>query len=151
MLAGLLLIFIGLILFRPLHFNPSWSLDVKDWLHWAGITAAAMILVSTVLALRQLRSKITSRWMDVHSLFSVIAAGLAIVHSRTKANVILPVHYSSYLMLGLVILLAVSGALIRLYPKSTQVQKYWRMYHLPLSTAFFVTLVYHVVLKLGAI
>ena len=95
MLAGLLLIFIGLILFRPLHFNPSWSLDVKDWLHWAGITAAAMILVSTVLALRQLRSKITSRWMDVHSLFSVIAAGLAIVHSRTKANVILPVHYSS--------------------------------------------------------
>jgi hypothetical protein len=151
MLAGILLVFIGLILFRPLYFNASWSLDVKDWLHWAGITAATMILVSTVLALRQLRGKITTRWMDIHSLFSVIAAGLALIHSRTKANVILPVHYSSYLMLGLVILLAVSGVLIRLYPRSPQVQKYWRIYHLPLSTAFFVTLVYHVVVKLGVI
>ena len=151
MLAGILLIFLGLILFRPIQFNASWSLDVKDWLHWAGITAAAMILVSTILALRQLRGKLTIRWMDFHILLSVIAAGLALIHSRTKANVILPVQYSSYLMLGLVLLLAVSGALIRLYPKSLQVQKYWRIYHLPLSIAFFVILVYHVAVKLGVI
>ncbi len=151
MLAGILLIFTGLILFRPIRFNAAWSLDVKDLLHWAGITAATMILASTLLALRQFRRKITSHWMDVHSVFSVIAAGLALIHSRTKANVILPVHYSSYLMLGLVLILAVSGALIRLYPRSPRVQKYWRMYHLPISTAFFVTLIYHVVVKLGVI
>jgi hypothetical protein len=82
---------------------------------------------------------------------SGVSAALALVHSRTKAAVILPVHYHSYLTLALLVLLAFSGALIRLYPGDRWVRRYWRVYHLPFSIAFYVTLFYHVVVKLGVI
>jgi hypothetical protein len=151
MLGGLLLVFLGLILFRPVRFNLAWSLDVKDWLHWSGIAAASLLSVSTVLALRLFRHRVTPIWLNIHCLSSAVSAGLALVHSRTKAAVILPVHYHSYLTLGLVLLLAVSGALIRLYPDNLYVRRYWRLYHMPLSIGFYVTLLYHVVVKLGVI
>jgi hypothetical protein len=151
MLAGVLLVFLGLTLFRPLVLNLSWSLDVKDWLHWAGIAAASLLSITTVLALRLFRHRVTPMWLNIHCLSSAVAAGLALVHSRTKAAVILPVHYHSYLTLGLLLILAVSGALIRLYPENTNVKRYWRLYHLPFSIGFYVTLLYHVVLKLGVI
>jgi hypothetical protein len=151
MLAGILLVFIGLILFRPLRFNLGWSLDVKDWLHWAGITALVLLSVTTVITLRWFRHNVNLAWMNIHCISSALSAGLALVHSRTRAAVILPLHYHSYLTLGLLLLLTVSGALIRLYPSSIQVRKYWRIFHLPISMSFYVSLLYHVVLKLGVI
>jgi len=151
MFAGILLVFFGLILFRPLIFNPDWSLDVKDWLHWAGIAALILLSGASLLAFRKFRYNVTPRWLDVHCISSAASAGLALVHSRTRAAVILPVHYHSFLTLGLLLVLALSGALIRLYPGSPQVQKYWRLFHLPLSGSFYVTLLYHVVVKLGVI
>lgn len=151
MLAGVLLVFLGLILFRPLRFNVDWSVDVKDWLHWAGIAAAGTLSVVSILALRRFRYNLTPKWLNIHCIGSVVSAALALVHSRTRAAVILPVHYHSYLTLVLLVLLAVSGALIRLYPGNQLVRRYWRVYHLPLSVGFYVTLVYHVVVKLGVI
>ena len=151
MLAGILLVFFGLILFRPLSLNPDWSLDVKDWLHWAGIAALILLTGASLLALKQFRQNVTPLWLDIHCLSSAASAGLALVHSRTRAAVILPVHYHSFLTLGLLLLLALSGALIRLYPGSSQVRKYWRIFHMPLSVGFYVTVLYHVVVKLGVI
>ena len=151
MLAGILLVFLGLILFRPLRFNADWSLDVKDWLHWAGITALILLSGTSVLALSKFRNNVTPIWLNIHCLSSASSVGLALVHSRTRAAVILPMHYYSFLTLGLLIVLAISGALIRLYPWSLQVRKYWRIFHFPLSVGFYMTLLYHVVLKLGVI
>ena len=151
MLAGVLLVFFGLILFRPLRINWAWSIDVKDWLHWTGIAAASLLSITTILALRLFRHRVTPLWLNIHCVSSFVSAGLALVHSRTKAAVILPVHYHSYLTLGLLLFLTVSGALIRFYPDSLYVKKYWKLYHLPFSIGFYVTLLYHVVLKLGVI
>ena len=151
MLAGVLLIFLGLVLFRPLRFNADWSLDVKDWLHWAGIISLVLLSGASVLALSRFRYNVTPLWLNIHCLSSATSVGLALVHSRTRAAVILPMHYHSFLSLGLLIVLAFSGALIRLYPGSVQAWKYWRIFHLPLSVGFYVTLLYHVVLKLGVI
>ena len=151
MFSGILLVFFGLILFRPLSFNPDWSLDVKDWLHWAGIAALILLSGASLLALRQFRHNVTSLWLDIHCISSATSAGLALVHSRTRAAVILPVHYHSFLTLGLLLVLALSGALIRLYPGRPHVRKYWRIFHLPLSVSFYFTLIYHVVVKLGVI
>ena len=151
MFAGIFLVFLGLILFRPIRFNTDWSLDVKDWLHWAGIAAAGILSVASLLALRHFRHNLTPMWLNIHCIGSVVSAALALVHSRTRADVILPVHYHSYLTLVLLVLLAISGALIRLYPSNGLVRRYWRVYHMPLSVGFYVTLVYHVVVKLGVI
>ena len=151
MLAGVLLIFAGLILFRPLRLNVGWSLDVKDWLHWAGIAAASLLAITTALAFRLFRHRVTLLWLNIHCVSSAVSAALALVHSRTKAAVILPLHFHSYLTLGLLLILAVSGALIRLYPNNMHVKTYWKLYHLPLSVSFYITLLYHVVLKLGVI
>jgi hypothetical protein len=151
MLVGVLLVFLGLILYRPFTFSAYWSIDVEDWLHWAGITAALVLSVTSVLAIKRFRSNLTGSWLNLHCIGSVVSASLALVHSRTKAAVILPVHYHSYLTLVLLVLLAISGALIRLYPGNRWVRGYWRVYHLPFSIAFYVTLFYHMVVKLGVI
>jgi len=151
MFAGILLVFFGLILFRPLSLNPDWSLDIMDWLHWAGIAALILLSGASLLALKWFRQKVTYHWLDLHCLSSAASAGLALVHSRTRAAVILPIHYHSFLTLGLLLVLALSGALIRLYPGSFHVRKYWRIFHLPLSVGFYVTFLYHVVVKLGVI
>jgi len=151
MLFGVLLAFIGLILYRPIKFSANWSIDVEDWLHWAGIIAALVLSVTSVLAVKRFRSTLTGSWLNLHCIGSVVSAALALVHSRTKAAVILPVHYHSYLTLVLLVLLAFSGALTRLYPSNRWVRGYWRVYHLPFSIAFYLTLFYHVVVKLGVI
>ncbi len=148
---GVLLVFIGLVLYRPLVYRADWSMDVKDTLHWVGIGSMFLVSITTVIALNRFRSKVTSRWLDVHCISTVVSAGLALVHSRTRAGVILPIHYHSYLSMALMLLLAVSGAIIRLYPQHETVRNYWRVYHMPLSVAFFVTLIYHVLVKMAVI
>ena len=150
MLAGILLVFGGLILFRPIKFNSGWSIDIKDLLHWAGIAAGVLLLAASLLALSRFR-RLYPGWIDVHCLSSLISSGLVLVHSRTKAGVILPIHYHSYLTLGLAIILTLSGIFIRLYPDNPHVNRYLRVLHLPVSIGFYVTLLYHVVVKLGVI
>lgn len=151
LLVGVLLIFTGLVLFRPIVFRPDWSMDVKDTLHWVGIVSMALVSLTTIIALKRFRHKITSSWLNIHCVSTVISAALALIHSRTRAGVILPIHYHSYLTLILMVLLAISGAIIRLYPGHESVKKYWRLYHMPLSVAFYATLVYHVLVKMAVI
>ena len=150
-LVGVLLVFTGLVLYRPINYRAGWSLDVKDSFHWAGIISMGVVSITTIVALKRFRHKITSSWLNVHCFSTSVSAALAIVHSRTRAGVILPIHYHSYLTLVLMVLLTVSGAVIRAYPESKSVGKYWRVYHMPLSVAFYVTLVYHVLVKLAVI
>jgi hypothetical protein len=151
LLVGILLIFTGLILYRPIVIRSNWSIDVKDTLHWAGIASMVLVSLTTVVALKWFRHKVTNSWLNIHCISTTASAMLAVIHSRTRAGVILPLHYHSYLTLILMILLALSGALIRLYPRSHAVKNYIRVYHMPLSLAFYVTLVYHVLVKLAVI
>lgn len=151
LLVGILLVFTGLVIFRPISYRSNWSIDVKDTLHWAGIVSMGLVSLTTVVALKRFRSRVTSSWLNIHCISTSASAALAVVHSRSRAGVILPIHYHSYLTLVLMVLLAVSGAVIRLYPKSEAVRSYWRVYHMPLSVAFYSTLVYHVLVKLAVI
>jgi len=148
LLAGILLIFVGLILYRPVRLNFNWSIDVKDWLHWIGIIAALILSSTSVLALSRFRRSF-SDWLKIHCVLSAFSFGLALVHSRTKGGVILPIHYHSYLTLLLSFLLVISGVLTQLYPGNLIVSKYLRAYHLPISIGFYVTLFYHILVKLG--
>jgi hypothetical protein len=151
LLVGILLIFMGLVLFRPISYRSNWSLNVKDTLHWAGIVSMGLVSVTTVVALKKFRHRITTSWLNIHCISTTASAALALIHSRSRAGVILPIHYHSYLTLILMVLLTISGALIRVYPKSEAVKNYWRVYHMPLSVAFYTTLVYHVLVKLAVI
>lgn len=151
LLVGVLLIFTGLVLYRPIVFRSDWSMDVKDTLHWAGIVSMFLVSITTIIAFKRFRHKITTSWLNIHCISTTVSAALAVIHSRTRAGVILPIHYHSYLTLILMVLLTVSGAIIRLYPNHESVRNYWRVYHMPLSVAFYTTLVYHVLVKLAVI
>lgn len=151
LIVGILLIFTGLVLYRPIVFRSNWSMDIKDTLHWAGIASMLLVSLTTVVALKWFRHKVTKSWLNIHCISTTASAMLAVVHSRSRAGVILPLHYHSYLTLVLMVLLAISGALIRVYPRSDAVKNYIRVYHMPLSVAFYVTLVYHVLVKMAVI
>lgn len=151
LLVGVLLIFTGLVLYRPIVFRSNWSMDVKDTLHWAGIVSMGIVSITSIIAMKRFRHKITTSWLNIHCISTTVSAALALIHSRTRAGVILPIHYHSYLTLALMVLLTVSGALIRIYPRSDAVKNYWRVYHMPLSVAFYSTLVYHVLVKMAVI
>ena len=145
------MVFTGLVLFRPISFRSNWGMNVKDTLHWVGIVSMTLVSVTTVVALKRFRHKVTTSWLNIHCISTTVSAALALIHSRSRAGVILPLHYHSYLTLVLMVLLALSGVLIRLYPESDAVKNYWRVYHMPLSVAFYATLVYHVLVKLAVI
>ena len=148
---GVMLVFTGLVLFRPIVYRAGWSFDIKDTLHWAGIAAMFLVSLTSIVALKQFRHRVTSSWLNIHCFSTVTSSALAIIHSRTRAGVILPIHYHSYLTLTLMILLTISGAAIRFYPQSEAVRRYWGVYHMPLSVAFYATLAYHVLVKLAVI
>lgn len=151
LLIGVLLVFTGLVLFRPISYRADWGIDIKDTLHWAGIAALFLVSITTVVALKRFRHRVTASWLNIHCVSTVVSASLALIHSRTRSGVILPIHYHSYLTLILMILLTISGAAIRFYPRSVSVRNYWSVYHMPLSVAFYATLVYHVLVKLAVI
>ncbi len=151
LLVGILLIFTGLVLFRPITLRPNWSIDIKDTLHWAGIASMIIVALASIITLKNIRKKAKTTWLNTHCTATAASTLLALIHSRTRAGIILPIHYHSYITLTLMILLTISGIIIRTYPKSESVKKNLIPYHMPLTTAFFLTLTYHILAKIGAI
>lgn len=149
-LSGILFIFLGLIIYRPLKLNLDWSIDLRDWLHWAGIVAFTIFSITSIIALKTFRISV-SDWLNIHCVGSTFSLALALIHSRTKGGVILPVHYHSYFTLLLIVVLTISGIMIRFYPNLVNLRKYWLLFHLPLSVGFYITLFYHILVKLGVI
>ena len=88
--AGLVLVYASLVAYRPLVWRGSWSFDVYDVFHWAGVVGAALFVASTSMGLDALRARLSEGWNMVHCPLGVLAFVFAAAHARTKAAVSSP-------------------------------------------------------------
>jgi hypothetical protein len=148
--VGLLLVYASLVAYRPLVWRGSWSFDPYDVFHWAGVAGAALFVVSTSMGIDALRARLSTEWARIHCPLGVLAFVFAAVHARTKAAVLLPVHYSSLYILALIGFLMVSGAGLR-FVGDPRYAKWWRLLHDPVSAALKIALLHHILVKLAVI
>lgn len=147
---GLLLIYASLVVHRPLTWRGSFSFDVYDLVHWVGVAGALLFLASGVLSNEDVKARLGGAWTRAHCPVSVLALVLAAAHSRTKAGVILPVHYSSLYILALMGLLVISGAGLQ-FLKDPRHIRWWRLFHGPATKALGLTLIHHILVKTAVI
>lgn len=147
---GLLLIYASLVAYRPLTWLGSFSFDVFDLFHWVGVAGALLFLASGVLSNEDVKAKLGEAWARAHCPVSVLALVLAAVHSRNKAGVILPVHYSSLYILALMGLLVLSGVGLR-FVNDPRYIRWWRLLHGPATKALGLALIHHILVKTAVI
>jgi len=147
---GLLLIYASLVVHRPLTWRGSFSFDVYDLVHWVGVAGALLFLASGVLSNEDIKARLSGAWARAHCPVSVLAFAAAAFHSRTKAGVILPVHYSSLYILALMGLLVLSGAGLR-FVKDPGYIRWWKLFHGPATKALGLALIYHILVKTAVI
>ncbi|MGD2200782.1 MAG: hypothetical protein PVJ38_04000 [Candidatus Bathyarchaeota archaeon] len=145
---GLILLYSSLVAYRPLRYLGAWSLDPYDWVHWAGISGALLFLAVAVSSWRGVWAK--GGWSKVHLLMGVMSLALAALHSRTKAGVILPVHYSSLFILGVMGVVVFSGIALRFF-RVKRGAVWWRLVHGGATPALGLVLVHHILVKLAVI
>jgi len=147
---GLLLIYASLVAHRPLAWRGSFSFDVYHLVHWVGVAGALLFLASGVLSNEEVKAGLGEFWAKAHCPVSVLAFATAAVHSRTKAGVILPVHYSSLYILALMGLLVLSGVGLRLV-KDPRYYRWWSLFHGPATKALGLALIHHILVKTAVI
>lgn len=150
LLLGLLLIYASLVAYRPLTWRGSFSFDVYDLVHWVGVAGALLFPASGVLSNEDVKARLGGVWARAHCPVSVLAFVLAAVHSRTKAGVILPVHYSSLYILALMGFLVLSGAGLR-FIKDPRYYRWWKLVHSPTTKALGLALIHHILVKTAVI
>ena len=148
---GVVLVFASMVLYRGIGFTGTWSIDWRDTVHWYGILGSVLFAASMALCHRRFRVSLKGGWVNVHCLLGLLSLVFAGLHSRSRAAVILPVHYSSYFILGVMIAIVFSGLLFKYLAPSHPMRRWLRLFHSPLSTALKLALLYHVLTKLAVI
>ena len=147
---GLLLIYASLVAHRPLAWRGTFSFDFQDVFHWVGVAGAALFLASGVFGSEEVKAKLGGTLSGAHCPVSALAFAAAAAHSRTKAGVILPVHYSSVYLLALMGALVLSGAGLH-YLKNPRHMRWLWLFHGPATKALGLALVHHILVRTAVI
>ena len=154
---GLVLVFAALALvFGPYVAPGELFLWPKDTPHWVGWLALLLLAGSTILSALPKGGK----WLrELHCELGGFSLIAALYHVNARLNpytgtpigfwIIRDVHYSAVFMLGLMVVIVVSGALRRLRPGNKYVKLYGRTFHLPFTAAFIIMLGFHILQKTG--
>jgi hypothetical protein len=151
MALGLVLIFASMVLYRPYRLLGGFSFDPRDAVHWYGIAGGLLFVSSTVLSLKRARQTLHGVWMSLHCLAGVLSFVFAALHSRSRADVIVPLHYSSYYILALMAIVVSSGLTLRYLSPDLRMVKALRLFHGPFVAALYLSLAYHVLVKTALI
>lgn len=151
MTLGLILLFTSMVLYRPYSFFGDFSVDLKDAVHWYGIAGGLLFMLSTVLRLERFKQALGERWLSLHYLAGGLSLVFAALHSRSRAAVIVPLHYSSYYILVIMAVVVASGLVFRYLSPNKQIVKTLQLFHGPFVAAIYLSLVYHVLVKTGLI
>lgn len=147
---GALLIFISILVQTgstriqgPRRLNP------RDKAHWFGWMGTILLAASSAYpVLKRSAPMRLRRWLDIHCALGLVSLPLILVHFYHRLSLIRPVHMASVYTFGLMILIISSGFVRRLIPMNRFVREYWLALHVPLSVAFYITLVYHAMQKM---
>jgi hypothetical protein len=147
MISGQLLIYAGLMAYRPLRYIGEWSIDWQDIIHCMGILG--FVIIASALLLQYLKIRLgTGAW--IHCPLGITSFLFALFHSRTKAAVILPVHYTSYYLVILLGIVVASGAVLR-YRETKRWQIWLKVAHGPTTLSMILILMHHILVKLAVI
>jgi hypothetical protein len=147
MISGQLLIYAGLMAYRPLRYIGEWSIDWQDAIHWMGILGAVIIASALLLNYFKIRLR-AGVW--IHCPLGITSFLFALFHSRTKAAVILTVHYASYYILALLGIVVISGGVLR-YQETRRWRLWLKLVHGPTTISMALILMYHILVKLAVI
>lgn len=151
MTLGLVLLFTSLVLYRPYSIFGGFSVDLKDVVHWYGVSGGLLFMLSTVLRLKRLKQALRKRSLSLHCLAGVLSLIFAALHSRSRAAVIVPLHYPSYYILALMTVVVSSGLAFNYLSPNRRIVKTLRLFHGPFVAALYISLVYHVLVKTALI
>lgn len=151
MALGLVLLFLSMVLYRPYSPFGDFSVDLKDTVHWYGITGGLLFVSSTVLRLKRVRQTLRERCLSLHCIAGLLSLVFAALHSRSRAAVIVPLHYSSYFILALMAVVVASGLAFRYLSPKGRIVKTLRLFHGPFVVAIYLSMVYHVLVKTALI
>lgn len=149
---GLTLVFLSLVVQRgPPNLLGPLRLFPKDMAHWFGWIGTMALMITTILSLRWSLVKKTSRRVSVHCALGAASLLLVVIHVNSRFLLIRPVHIPSFFTLALMVVVATSGSMARIAPGRRFVSSYWRHFHGPVSVAFYISLLYHVLQKIGGV
>jgi hypothetical protein len=94
--------------------------------------------------------RVRGLWSQAHIPLGLLTLVFAVTHSRTKAGVILPVHYSSIYVLVIMGIVVVSGFALR-FLRIDRGVVWWRLVHSGATPALGLVLLHHVLVKLAVI
>ena len=120
--------------------------------HWFGWIGSLALMITSVLSIKRWSIlKKTSRSVSVHCALGVASLLLVVIHVKSRFFLIRPAHMPSFFTLVLMVVIATSGSMARIAPGRRFVSSYWRHFHGPVSAAFYISLLYHVLQKIGGV
>ena len=150
--GALLLFFSILIQTGPARHQGPWRLYPKDLAHSLGWMGTVTMAASSSYPF--LKRKIKKRMrlsLDVHCLLGAASLPPIVVHLYHRIFLIRSVHMVSFFTFGLMVVIVASGIMLRSRSGNRLVRAYSKVFHVPLSIAFYITLGYHVMQKLAVI
>ena len=149
---GLTLVFFSLVVQRgPPNLLGPLRLLPKDTAHWFGWTGAMALMITSMLSIKRWSIMKTGRRVGVHCALGAASLLLVVVHVNSRFFLIRPVHLPSFFTLALMAVVVISGSIARIAPGRRFVSSYWRHFHGPVSAVFYISLLYHVLQKIGGV
>jgi hypothetical protein len=151
-ILGLTLVFLSLVVQRgPPNLLGPLRLFPKDTAHWFGWISAMALMITSILSLRWSLVRKTSRRVSIHCALDAASLLLVVIHVNSRFFLIRPAHLPSFFTLALMVVIATSGSMARIAPGRRFVSSYWRHFHGPVSAAFYISMIYHVLQKIGGV
>jgi hypothetical protein len=150
---GLTLTFLSLVVQRgpPNLLGPP-RLFPKDVVHWFGWIGAMALMITSILSIKRWSiMKKPRRRVSIHCALGAASLLLVVIHVNSQFLLIRPAHLPSFFTLTLMVVIATSGSMARIAPGRRFVSSYWRHFHGPMSVAFYISLLYHVLQKIGGV
>jgi len=150
---GLTLVFLSLVVQRgPPNLLGPLRLFPRDMTHWFGWIGAMALTITSILSIKRWSIlKKTSRSVSVHCALGAASLLLVVIHVNSRFLLIRPTHLPGFFTLALMGVVTTSGSMARIAPGRRFVSSYWRHFHGPVSAAFYISLLYHVLQKIGGV
>ncbi|MEM2083040.1 MAG: hypothetical protein QW303_03610 [Nitrososphaerota archaeon] len=127
----------------PYRFFPR---DIAHSFGWIG--AILLIISATYSALKRGFPKSIKLWLSIHCIPGILSLIFAGIHILNKLERIKPGYFLSFFTFILMVVIVVGGILGR-YTKIKVIKDYWRIFHIPLTIIFYITLLLHILEKIG--
>jgi hypothetical protein len=129
--------------------GPPYRFFPKDIAHSFGwISAILLIISATYSALKRGFPKSIKLWLSVHCIPGIISLIFAGIHILNKLERIKPGYFLSFFTFILMTVIVVGGIFGR-HAKIEIIRDYWRVFHIPLTIIFYITLFLHILEKIG--